>query len=602
MTAGAVTAGAVTIGEGLLETFEGVRRAAAPLSAMADPVGWHSDPLHPSQIERAVGAWLSFPREAQPRAEALMRVLRAAPRVKAPPELPLSDLVLVVVDAPAVGPDDLEAMTAAAQAENPDAEVVAFASPCAPDAAARMARSKLPAPPPGETFMELAARAVRVYVADSLRGLEALIAGAPVTCFGAPVYAGWGLTDDRGPRLARRSARPPLWALVWAAYFETCRYKSPFDGAACGAMVAAGYLARLRRWEKRLSGEVTFAGLAPWKWPNLRPFFATSASRAKLRWLWGGALARQRRLGGTIAYWASRAPQPFVDECARRNVAVVHVEDGFIRSVGLGSNLVRGHSIVIDRRGIYYDPRTPSDLEHMLETEPATPEELAEARRLRAALVEQGVTKYNVGGDFRPQIDIPRTRRRILVPGQVENDASVRTGSPLTPDNLSLLRAVREAAPDAYIFYKPHPDVEAGNRPGAIPAAIAEEYADEIILHAGINAVFRFVDELHTMTSLSGFEALLRGLRVATYGGPFYAGWGLTQDRMPLPRRTRRITLDELIAVALVRYPRYVYPGTGTPCGPLDLVAALSFGEPQTQFDDRLFIKRAARFVRGLFM
>ena len=63
------------------------------------------------------------------------------------------------------------------------------------------------------------------------------------------------------------------------------------------------------------------------------------------------------------------------------------------------------------------------------------------------------------------------------------------------------------------------------------------------------------------MTSLTGFDALLRGKKVVTYGQPFYAGWGLTEDRAKnataFERRQRRLTLDELVAGALLHYPIY---------------------------------------------
>ena len=36
-----------------------------------------------------------------------------------------------------------------------------------------------------------------VYVVTSTMGFEALLVGKPVTTFGVPWYAGWGVTDDR---------------------------------------------------------------------------------------------------------------------------------------------------------------------------------------------------------------------------------------------------------------------------------------------------------------------------------------------------------------------------------------------------------------------
>ena len=69
----------------------------------------------------------------------------------------------------------------------------------------------------------------------------------------------------------------------------------------------------------------------------------------------------------------------------------------------------------------------------------------------------------------------------------------------------------------------------------------------------------------HTITSLSGFEALLKGIKVTTVGAPFYSGWGLTDDRQPVPRRMRSLSLLELLAGAYLLYPRYANPETGEP-------------------------------------
>jgi capsular polysaccharide export protein len=120
-----------------------------------------------------------------------------------------------------------------------------------------------------------------------------------------------------------------------------------------------------------------------------------------------------------------------------------------------------------------------------------------------------------------------------------------------------LLSAVRHENPDAFIIYKPHPDVLSGNRKGALHGVLEPPW-DLLIGQVPVAACLEVAHEVHTMTSLVGFEALLRGLPVVTYGQPFYAGWGLTRDMAPLARRTRRRSIDELVACALLRYPRYV--------------------------------------------
>jgi capsular polysaccharide export protein len=83
-------------------------------------------------------------------------------------------------------------------------------------------------------------------------------------------------------------------------------------------------------------------------------------------------------------------------------------------------------------------------------------------------------------------------------------------------------------------------------------------HCDEVVVDAGMDGLLKQVDEVHVLTSLAGFEALLRGRAVTTWGCPFYAGWGLTTDALQLERRTRRRTLDELVAAVLILYPTYV--------------------------------------------
>jgi capsular polysaccharide export protein len=162
-----------------------------------------------------------------------------------------------------------------------------------------------------------------------------------------------------------------------------------------------------------------------------------------------------------------------------------------------------------------------------------------------------------------------------LVPGQVEDDLSVRLGGGAIRGNLELLRRVRADNPDAFILYKPHPDVEAGHRVGAVPDALARRFADVVIRGVSTASLLDGIDELHTLTSLAGFEALLRRRQVVVYGRPFYAGWGLTRD-IAMPPRGRKLSLEELVAAVLILYPRYLDPATRLPCGPELVVERLA--------------------------
>lgn len=255
---------------------------------------------------------------------------------------------------------------------------------------------------------------------------------------------------------------------------------------------------------------------------------------------------------GTCAVWGS---QPLAGPLAP-GVTVLRLEDGFLRSVGLGTDLVRPLSLVVDRRGIYFDASAPSDLEDTLGSVEFGPELLQRARAIRERLVSMRLTKYNVGSSTwaRPE-SLPRV---LLVPGQVESDASLQFGAPGIRTNLDLLQAVRSANPDAFIIYKPHPDVLAGMRAKSLAEDRALEFCNLQLTDVAMGDLLEQVDEVHVMTSLAGFEALVRGRTVRCYGQPFYAGWGLTSDVLPITRRTRRLTLDELMAGTLILYPVYL--------------------------------------------
>ena len=189
----------------------------------------------------------------------------------------------------------------------------------------------------------------------------------------------------------------------------------------------------------------------------------------------------------------------------------------------------------------------------------------------------------------------------VLVPGQVQDDASVRFGSPSVKNDVELLRAVRRMRPDAYVVYKPHPDVLSGNRDGVVPDRSTGLW-DERVLDVSVADCLSVVDEVHTMTSLVGFEALIRGIPVVAHGQPFYAGWGLTEDLCPVERRGRALALDELVAGVLLRYPHYYSWQGGSFCEAEALVQELAKdGRSAKTWSFRLpWIVRRARHIVAL--
>jgi capsular polysaccharide export protein len=376
----------------------------------------------------------------------------------------------------------------------------------------------------------------------------------------------WTDTPARTPdeaRLIAAIARGDAAEPGLAASLLAPAWRDPFTDRPIEPEAA---VAILRLWREVIvanRGIRAAAGMAWWKRDVIRRFLWDGSPLAFVR-----TTAAARAAGGAVAVWPSRSPAGLSDS----NLPLVFVEDGFVRSIGLGANLHPPFSIAVDHGGIHYDPSRPSDLETILQTHDFPPELLARAEALAAFIVTAGISKYGVAA---PAVPVRRdSRRLVLVPGQVEDDMSVRLGGAGIASNIDLLARVRAAEPDARILFKPHPDVDAGHRRGWASDADLLVHADEIVRGQPMPDLLARVDAVHVLTSLTGFEALLRGVPVTTHGQPFFAGWGLTTDLARRNcRRTRRLSLAQLIAGVLILYPRYMDPITGLPCAPEILLA-----------------------------
>lgn len=584
-------ANVVTVEDAFLRSVLTGRTGEAPTGLIIDRQGVYFDSTCPSDLETLLN-------EADLRADgldtrsrdgiALMRNLDLSKYNAFDPSLPVGhdDFVLVIdqtagdasIRLGGAGPETFHAMLAAARRENPGKTILIKSHPEVTghyrrghfNTSDRDGRTHLLTSPVSPWRLFEGAR--RVYCVTSLMGVEAILAGHRPRVFGRAFYSGWGLSDDELPP-ERRQRRLTADELFAGAFLLYPTWYDPYRDALCDFETAAtGLAARARAHREDCHGYAAM-GMRLWKRPHLRRFFA--AAGRKLSFEDDGARAVASGKPGIV--WASKETPSLHAAYADKARPLLRLEDGFLRSKGLGAELVPPLSLVVDRQGIYFDPTRPSDLEQILKgADTLQAGQLARAARLRASIVDLGLSKYNTGDAIGPPDD---DRRRILVPGQVEDDASILTGTDRVRTNLALLQAVRAENPDAFIAYKPHPDVEAGLRQGDIPPDDVARLADTVWRKSDAATAIMAVDEVWTMTSLMGFEALMRGRKVITFGVPFYAGWGLTEDRGVVPdRRAASVSLDALVHAVLIDYPRYYDPLTRLACPPEVAVMRLASG------------------------
>ncbi len=316
-----------------------------------------------------------------------------------------------------------------------------------------------------------------------------------------------------------------------------------------------------------IDGKLYLFNFSAWRMVLDEPFFAAEGNEVHSCNGLDDALAKGLD-GESKIFIFGAVKYPKLERYAKENsISLYRVEDAFIRSVALGSSFTRPNSLIFDSRGLHFDPHKESDLEVLLQTHEFDDEILQRARQIREDIVKLHFSKYNYLKHEELHINKGNKDKIILITGQVGNDMSIKLGA-YGLNNTDLIKMVREKNPNAYIIYKPHPDVLSGNRPGHVDKSITDKYVDEIQTLVSIDSCIRVSDEVHTLTSGAGFDALLRGKKVYTYGMPFYGGWGLTEDYRSCKRRTRKLSLDELVAGALLLYPVYISPKTGEFCDP----------------------------------
>ena len=454
--------------DGFLRSL-GKTRDQPPLCLLVDDLGVHIDATAASRLEQLIATPLTPSQQQRARAVQRLwceqRLSKLNPPRDSPP--PLERFVLVVdqsagdrsIGLGLAGPESFQRMLQAALADNPDCTVVVKVHPdvIRGQAKGHFHRAHLNHPrvaicADGWHPAALLERAEAVYVVTSQMGFEALLWGRTVHCFGMPFYAGWGLTLDRQTAPLRRLAlqRVSLEQLVHACLVTYPRCVNPHNGQICQVEDLMRAIGLQRRLRGTVPPRVQAFGFTPWKQRNLKRFLAGSQLRFSRPWQ-----RRPSRRLDAVVVWGRREHPNFRQHLRSRGLPLLRVEDGFLRSVGLGADLIDPISWVVDQSGMYYDATGPSDLENHLARGAWTQLQLQRARKLQHQLVQRAITKYNLSASSwkRPS----GTQRVILVVGQVESDASIRFGAPQIRSNLDLLQAVRAAEPDAYVVASPIP-------------------------------------------------------------------------------------------------------------------------------------------------
>lgn len=234
-------------------------------------------------------------------------------------------------------------------------------------------------------------------------------------------------------------------------------------------------------------------------------------------------------------------------------------EDGFVRTLSTHGIENQGYSIVKDYQDLYFCYDQPSDLEGMIAATDLTqnPAEHKVARKAIDLFKSKRITKFGI--EAASSVQLPFNDEFVLVVGQVEHDQSIVRGSPHCKTNAQLAHIARMENPGKKIVYKPHPEVFKNPELVNTHMTAVKPHVDFVFGDPSIALTDILLKQPHiyTMTSGAGFEALIYGCKVTTIGGPYYAGWGVTDDRLSFPRRNVKRTVEDIFWCAYLQYTKF---------------------------------------------
>ncbi len=244
------------------------------------------------------------------------------------------------------------------------------------------------------------------------------------------------------------------------------------------------------------------------------------------------------------------------------NLRLIRLEDGFLRSYASELNS-QSLSIITDSRGLYYNSYFDSDLEKIIVGKINYSTNYIED--CLNIIISYKLSKYTIDREYK----LPKKndeQKKILVVDQTFGDLAVKYGASEPKTFIEMLEAAHTENPEATIYIKTHPEVTSDRKKGYLTHI---QVSDRIVMiREDVNPIdlIQKMDKVYVVTSQMGFEALMCGKTVVCFGVPWYAGWGVTDDRVKdspaWARRSKKRTVDELFAAAYLHYTRYLNPFT----------------------------------------
>lgn len=262
--------------------------------------------------------------------------------------------------------------------------------------------------------------------------------------------------------------------------------------------------------------------------------------------------------GYEIGHWALLVSKIF-------NIKISRVEDGYLRSFDLGKEHNQANSLVIDNESLHFDKNGKSIIHELISEEIDEKITNQHAEYFIKFCKNNFITKYSAIN--KKHLDTIERINNLFpaanfigVVGQKPNDKSMIYGNPKSYSNFSIFYKALKENKDSIIIFKQHPDVVDNLLTDILIRLFCIFSKRTFFIKDKFLSPIYFINRsnvIYTISSTIGLEALIHDKKTVVFGTPFYAGYGLTEDRVKIERKKKLITKEQLIYNYIYRYCKY---------------------------------------------
>lgn len=220
-----------------------------------------------------------------------------------------------------------------------------------------------------------------------------------------------------------------------------------------------------------------------------------------------------------------------------------------------------------------------------------SPYDFEDVQELLGQVVNQKIGTEKYVPDASPyKLFTPGGRKRIVIIEQSrKTKLELRKVFAAEETFLQMVRDAKEQHPGAAFFLLQPPSVLSGKKKGYLKKFAQENGIQIISEQVSSFSILAQADEVYTVSAKIGIDAVLLGKTVHCYGMPYYAGWGLTKDKVICVRRNIKVKREELFAALCLFFTRYLHPITKEPSHFQAIVRLILLQRPPL-FENKRFI------------